>query len=95
MSFPGEDHENKAGPYYAKIVSRTSLITVVYLTVAAYVGRLSWPLTGMTFVAWLILPFAIVWSWPEHRKAPYWGRPVIGAIGCFGLAALAFEMLAR
>jgi hypothetical protein len=82
-------------PYYAKIVFHNNLVTISCLALAWYVGRLSWPLAGMTFVVWLLLPFAIVWSWPEHSEAPIWGRTIIGAITCSGLAALAFIVLAR
>ena len=82
-------------PYYSKIVFRTNLIIIAYLAAAWYVGRLSWPLAGMAFVYWLLLPFAVVWSWPEHRATPLWGRTVVGAIGCIGLAAVAFVLIAR
>ena len=52
-------------------------------------------MAGMAFVYWLVLPFAVVWSWPEHSEAPLFGRTVVGTIGSIGLAALALFMLAR
>jgi len=87
--------EGRVSPYHSKVVFRTNLITIAYLVAAWYLGRLSWPLAGMVFVAWLLLPFAVVWAWPEHSLNPRWGRTLIGAIGCFGLAITTFILLSK
>jgi hypothetical protein len=79
--------------YYAKVVIRATVIAIAYLAAAWYVGRLSWPLVAMVFVYWLLLPFAVVWSWPEHSAQPLWGRSIIGAVGCIALACLAFAVI--
>jgi len=58
-------------PYHMKIVYRTNIGVVIYLGLAWVFGRLSWPLVGFTFVFWLLLPFSVVWSWPEKKHGPY------------------------
>jgi hypothetical protein len=40
----------------------------------------AWPLAGGVFVFWLLLPFAVVWSWPEKRSAPLWGRTIVSKV---------------
>jgi hypothetical protein len=80
-------------PYYAKIVYRTNLCVIAYIALAWSLDRLSWPLAGGIFVYWLILPFAIVWSWPEHSERPLWGRTIFGALLTSLAAAIAIIVL--
>ena len=91
---PEFEFSQKLSPHVARSADRFCR-PLPYLALAWYVGRLSWPLAGMAFVYWLVLPFAVVWSWPEHSEAPLFGRTVVGTIGSIGLAALALFMLAR
>jgi hypothetical protein len=59
-------------PYYMKIAYRTNIGVVIYLALAWVFGRLSWPLVGFAFVFWLLLPFSVIWSWPENRDPVWW-----------------------
>jgi hypothetical protein len=81
-------------PYYMKVVFRTNLIVLAYLALAWIVGRLSWPLAGAVFVYWLLLPFAIVWSWPEDSPNPRWGPTAFTAIMIAVSAGIAMALLA-
>jgi hypothetical protein len=86
---------NGMSPYHMKIVFWTNVSVLIYLALAWYVGRLSWPLVGGVCVYWLVLPFAIVWSWPENSAQPLWGRTIIGATLVSLVAWTAFFALAR
>jgi hypothetical protein len=77
-----------------KIVYRTNLIVIAYLIIAWFVGRLSWPLFGGVLVYWFLLPFAVVWSRPEHRQTPLWGRTIVSAFFVAIAAGLAIAALA-
>jgi len=77
-------------PYHMKIVYRTNIGVVIYLGLAWVFGRLSWPLVGFTFVFWLLLPFSVVWSWPEKNMDPIWWRVPIAAAVVTSAACLAF-----
>jgi hypothetical protein len=80
-------------PYHMKIVYRTNLCVVAYLVLAWFLGRLSWPLAGYVFVYWLLLPFAVVWAWPEDRATPLWGRTIASSIFVSVASAVAFAAL--
>jgi len=82
-------------PYHAKVVYRTNLSVIAYLVLAWFFGRLSWPLAGGVFIYWLVLPFAVVWAWPEDCAAPIWGRTFVSAILVSVTAAVAFAALAN
>jgi ABC-type transport system involved in cytochrome bd biosynthesis fused ATPase/permease subunit len=82
-------------PYYMKVIFRTNLIVLAYLALAWIVGRLSWPLAGVVFIYWLLLPFAIVWSWPEDSPNPRWGRTAFTAIMIAVTAGIAVALLAE
>jgi hypothetical protein len=81
-------------PYRLKIVYRTNVCVIAYLALAWFLGRLSWPLAGFVFMYWLLLPFAVVWSWPEDRATPLWGRTFISAMLVGAASAFAFAALA-
>jgi hypothetical protein len=80
-------------PYHMKIVYRTNLCVISYLALAWFLGRLSWPLVGMVFTYWLLLPFVVVWAWPENRADPLWGRAIVSAIFVSIASAIALAML--
>lgn len=86
--------EEAMSSYRKRVVVRVTIIVALYLLEAFIVGRFSWPLAGAALVYWLILPFAVIWSWPEDKKAPLWGRTIIVSTMVAISAGFAFAFLA-
>ena len=80
--------------YPFKVSYRVGFGAILYLLAAWLFGHLSWPLVGQVFVYALLLPFAIVWSWPEDRAAPIWVRTLVSAVLVSVAAGATFAGLA-
>ncbi len=74
--------------YRMKVVYRTTLGVTAYLVLAWFADRLSWPVAAGAFIYWLLVPYAVMWAWPEDDTGPFWGRAILSVIVIGSVTAL-------